>query len=159
MATTSTARKASICWPARATCSCVKARTSCSASCKSRPERVRPRRDAASARHFLPQQLVDLRRVRLALARLHHLAYQRVEGLVLARLVLVDRLRIGRQHLVDDGLERTSVAHLLQAELLDGLIDYDRVGDGNVGGILRQRSLLNPACGPQMIEGLTCTVV
>ena len=51
-------------------------------------------RRACSSRSFLLQQRVDLRRVGLALAGLHDLADQRVEGLVLAGAVCVDVLRL-----------------------------------------------------------------
>ena len=59
--------------------------------------------------------LVDLRRIGLALGRLHRLPDQRVERLVLAGAEFLDRLRVGREHLVDDRFERARVGHLFQA--------------------------------------------
>ena len=53
---------------------------------------------------LLLQQLVDLGRVALALGRLHALAHQGVEGLLLAGAELLHRLGVGGQHLVDDGI-------------------------------------------------------
>ena len=72
------------------------------------------------------QQRIDLRRVGLALAGLHDLADQRIEGLVLAGAVLVDVLLVLRQHLVDDLFERAGVAHLLEALGLDERVDAIR---------------------------------
>ena len=57
----------------------------------------------------------------LPLRRLHHLADQRVERLLLAGAVVRDLLRVGREHLVDQLLDRAGVGDLLQAALLDDL--------------------------------------
>jgi hypothetical protein len=62
--------------------------------------------DAALISRACASAVVGLRRVGLALAGLHHLADQRVEGLVLAGAVLVHRLGVGGEHLVDDGFQR-----------------------------------------------------
>ena len=105
---------------------------------------------------FAPQQRVDLRRIGLALAGLHRLADQGVEGLVLAGAEFLDRLRIGGDHVVDDPLERAGVAHLLQALRLDDRVDVAAfavpegvehlargvVGDGAVGDAPDQRGQL-----------------
>ena len=60
-------------------------------------EAPRAERVAGSAAEPAAQQFVDLRRVGLALAGLHDLADQRVEGLVLAGAELLDRLRRWRR--------------------------------------------------------------
>ena len=79
--------------------------------------------EAELSRQLLLQQLGDLRRIRLALRRLHALADQRVDGRFLAGLVLLDRLRVVGEDLVDDRFQRARVRDLLQAFALD-----DRVG-------------------------------
>ena len=57
------------------------------------------------ARELFLQQFIDLRRIGLALGRLHGLADQRVERLVLAGAVLRDVVSVGGNDAVDYGLQ------------------------------------------------------
>ena len=72
-----------------------------------------------SGRQLLLQQLRHLRRIGLALRRLHALADQRVDRRFLAGAVLLDRFGVVGQDLVDDGFQRAGVRDLLQAFALD----------------------------------------
>ena len=57
----------------------------------------------------------------LALGRLHHLADQEPEGLLLAGAVLRDRLRVGGEHLADGRVDRVLVVDARQPFALDDL--------------------------------------
>src|SRR5690606_23512803 len=80
----------------------------------------------ASALQFLLQQFVDLAGVGLALRRLHGLADEEAEHLgalgFVAGTVLLDLCGIGRQHLVEHGLDGAAVGHLLETLLLDDFV-------------------------------------
>jgi len=77
-----------------------------------------PQARPASAQ-ALAQQFAGLCRVGLALAGLHHLAHQRVEGLVLAGTELFHALGVGRDHFINDGQQRAAVVHLFEALAFD----------------------------------------
>ena len=76
-----------------------------------------------SLAEFLLQQLIDLRRVGLALGGFHRLTDQRVEGFGIARTDLFDVFGVRCQHIVDDFLEFACVAHLFEVLGLDQCID------------------------------------
>src|SRR6266403_151017 len=73
------------------------------------------------SREFPSQYLVERRRVRLALRRLHHLADEEAVELVLAGAILGDLVLIGRQHGVDRRLDGAGIGELRQAALGDDL--------------------------------------
>ena len=75
-------------------------------------------RPIAVLAQLLPQQLVDQRRVGLALGRFHHLADEEAEHLGV-RGVLRDLGRAGGERGVDRGLDRAGVGDLAQALGLD----------------------------------------
>src|SRR5690606_13474884 len=88
--------------------------------CRSGPAPAEARFEGrASGAELLLQQLVDLSRAGLALARLHDLTDQGVEGLLLAGAEFIDRLLVGGEYLVDHGLDRAAVGDLLEALLID----------------------------------------
>jgi hypothetical protein len=66
-----------------------------------------------------PQDLAHLGGIGLAGGRLHHLADERVEGLLLAGAVVLHEFRLRGDHLVDGRLERARVRDLLQPALVD----------------------------------------
>src|SRR3989344_1159358 len=107
-----------------------------------------------SARQFGAQQFVDLRRIGLALAGLHDLADQRVEGLVLARAELRHVVGVGGNHFVDDLLQRAGVVHLLESLGFDDGIHVVRLSGPQrvkhlLGGVVGDRAVGNAAdqCG------------
>src|SRR5207247_1465199 len=83
-----------------------------------RPESIRLRAGEA-----LPEELLDELRVRGAAGLLHHVPDQGVQGALLAASELLHRSRVPRDGLVDDRLERRRVADLLQASLVDDVLD------------------------------------
>src|SRR3989344_5353524 len=100
------------------------------------------------------QQFVDLRRIGLALAGLHDLADQRVEGLVLARAELRHVVGVGGNHFVDDLLQRAGVVHLLESLGFDDGIHVVRLSGPQrvkhlLGGVVGDRAVGNAAdqCG------------
>src|SRR5690606_36488669 len=74
---------------------------------------------AESALQLLLQELVHLRRIGLAAGRLHDLADEVAEELLLAGAVLLELLRVLREHLVDRLLDRAGVGDLLEPLALD----------------------------------------
>src|SRR5260370_11152580 len=71
---------------------------------------------------FSLQQLVELRRIRLALGGLHDLADEETEELVLAGPIVGESFRIGGNDGVDYSLDGAGVGDLLQAPLLDDFV-------------------------------------
>src|SRR5216683_2346681 len=69
-----------------------------------------------------PQQIVELRRVRLALGGLHDLAGKEAEELVVAGPIVGKLFRIGGDDGVDDSLDGAGVRDLLQTPLLDDIV-------------------------------------
>src|ERR1700683_975499 len=78
---------------------------------------------ATSATELLFKQLVESRRVGLALRGLHRLADEESEQLVLAGAILRQLRRIGGDHGIDRGFDRRLIGNLAPAARLD-----DRVG-------------------------------
>src|SRR5690349_18773368 len=78
---------------------------------------------AASAVELCLQQLVDNRRVALALHGFHRLADEKAEQLVLAAAVFGDLVLVGGEDLGDHRFDRAGVALLLEA-----------LGLGDLGG-------------------------
>src|SRR5258708_7250302 len=74
------------------------------------------------ARQLPFQNFVHLRRIRLALSRLHHLTDEGVERLFLPGAVVFDLLRVCGEDLVDDFFDRAGVGDLLKTALFDDLI-------------------------------------
>src|SRR5918993_1516385 len=68
-----------------------------------------------------PKTFVDHLRIGLAGHRLHHLADEKAEQGFLARLVLLDLVGVGGEHLVDHRVDRAAVGGLLEAPCLDDL--------------------------------------
>src|ERR1700688_3242988 len=68
------------------------------------------------------QQVVELRRIRLALGGLHDLADEETEELVLAGPIVGKLSRIGGDNGVDDSLDGPRVGDLLQASFLDDVV-------------------------------------
>src|SRR5260221_536511 len=68
------------------------------------------------------QNLVHLRRIRLALGRLHYLAHEGVERLFFSGAVVLDLLCVRGEDLVDDFLDRAGIGDLLQSTLFDDLV-------------------------------------
>src|ERR1700682_6139213 len=68
------------------------------------------------------QQVVELRRIRLALGGLHDLADEETEELVLAGPIVGELFRLGRDDRVDDSLDGRGVGDLFQAPLLDDVV-------------------------------------
>src|SRR6185295_7732670 len=96
------------------------------------PARARPAPGARARTHqsaallaseLAAQDLVHLRRIRLALARLHHLADQELQRLFLAGAIVLHLFRAQRDRLVHQLLDLARIADLLQAALLDHRID------------------------------------
>src|SRR4029077_13231215 len=73
----------------------------------------------ALSRELFLQELVDQRRVRLALGCLHHLADEETEQLVLSGAIFADFVGLRLHHGLDCGLDGAGVGHLLETALLD----------------------------------------
>ena len=65
------------------------------------------------------QQFVDHARISLALHGLHHLADEETEQFVLAAAIFGDLVGVGGDHVGDGRVDRSGVAGLLEAALLD----------------------------------------
>src|ERR1700738_161585 len=72
-----------------------------------------------SGAQLLLEQFLCERRIGLAAGRLHHLTREETQHIGFAGFVVGDDLGVGRQHFVDDGLDRAAVAYLRQAFALD----------------------------------------
>ena len=70
---------------------------------------------------LLEKQLIDQRRIRLALRGFHDLADKEAEYGFLSRSILLELLRICGDHLLDDGLELRAITDLLRLFLLVNL--------------------------------------
>ena len=68
------------------------------------------------------QQLVEEFRVALAAARLHALAHQKADDLLVAVTILLRLIGTVSQHLVHDRLQRAGIAHLTHTTLVDDLV-------------------------------------
>src|ERR1700680_2762148 len=69
-----------------------------------------------------PEQVVELRRIRLALGGLHDLADEETEKLVLAGPIVGELFWIGGDDGVDHSLDGAGVGDLLQAPFLDDVV-------------------------------------
>src|SRR5882762_11597487 len=100
--------------------------TKTSAATSSSPARKPPPRSGRFlqlAGQLPLQNLVHLRRVRLALGRLHHLTDEGVERLFLPGAVVFDLLRVRGEDLVDDFFDLATVGDLLEPPFLDDVVD------------------------------------
>ena len=67
----------------------------------------------------LAEQLVNHLRVALALGGLHALTNQEANGILLALLIVCNRLRIGSENLINQLLNCTLIGYLLQTQLVN----------------------------------------
>src|SRR6185437_4523746 len=74
-----------------------------------------------SSRQLLAQSLIEQRRIGLALRRLHDLADEEAEQLLLAAAILGDLVRLRRHDRGDRRVDGAGIGHLAQSPLLDDL--------------------------------------
>src|SRR5207244_7647924 len=84
----------------------------CGTIARRAPSRAPLRSGGPSAAELLLQQFVQLGRIRFAAGRLHHLADEEAEELVLPRAVVGKLSGILPHHLVDHALDRHALAAL-----------------------------------------------
>src|SRR5690606_9453427 len=79
---------------------------------------VKSMRSGGLPQELLTEELVHPPRVGLPAGRLHHLAHQETDGLLFPAGELRCGTRVGGDHLIDDPLQLSVVADLLEALLL-----------------------------------------
>src|SRR5580658_3862167 len=93
------------------------------------PDTTAPSPDsAASATELLLQQLVEARRIRLALRRFHHLPDKEPKQLVLAGAIVRQLSRTGAHDRVDRALDRSFIGNLPPASRIDDAVRFQAFG-------------------------------